>query len=68
MGREFKDKRDRDSYLKGYIGNLATAADKKVAKAIEDETVIMLKPFKKICEECGRITEVVVQPTSNFQQ
>ena len=68
VGREFQSTADRNSYLKGYLGNISSAADKKVIKAIEDETIISLKPFKLICEECARETEVVVQPTSNFQQ
>ena len=68
VGREFKDDKDRDSFLKGYLGNLISAKDKKTLKAIEDETVVNIKPFKLICENCGRETEVVVQPTSNFQQ
>lgn len=68
IGREFKNKQDRNSFLKGYLSELSSAADKKVAKAIEDETVIQIKPFKVLCENCGRETEVVVSPTSNFQQ
>lgn len=68
IGRTFKDQKDRDSFLKGYLGGLCSGADKKTLKAIEDETVITIKPFTLICEECGRETEVLVQPTSNFQQ
>ena len=66
--REFKDSKDRNSFLKKYIGSLTSNADKLVAKAIEDETVIQVKPFKVLCEECGRETEVLVSPSSNFQQ
>ena len=68
VGRTFKDIDDRNSFLKNYLGNLCTAVDKKVLKAIEDETVVTLKPFVTLCGECGRETEVLVQPTSNFQQ
>lgn len=66
--REFDDIKDRNSFLKKYIGSLTSGADKQVAKEIEDQTVIQLKPFKVICEECGRETEVVVSASSNFQQ
>ena len=68
VGREFKDRRDRDSFLKGYLANIYTGQDKKTAKQIEDETVIEVKPFKLLCEECGREVEVLVSPTSTFQQ
>ena len=68
VGRTFKDDRDRNSYLKGYIENLCMAKDKKVLKQIIDETIIKVKPFVLTCEACGRETEVVVRPTSNFQQ
>ena len=68
IGREFKNMNDRNAFLKSYLGSLTSAKDKKVLKAIEDETVITVKPFKLICDNCGRETEVLVQPTSNFQQ
>ena len=68
VGREFKTKDERDAFLKGYLGSITSATDKKTLKAIEDETVVTIKPFKVICENCGRETEVMVQPTSNFQQ
>ena len=68
VGRTFKDLKDRNSFLKGYIENLCMAKDKKIAKQIIEETVINVKPFTLICESCGRETEVVVTPTSNFQQ
>ena len=68
VGRTFKDEKDRNSYLKGYIENLCMAKDKKLLKQIINETIIKIEPFKLICESCGRETEVVVSPTSNFQQ
>jgi hypothetical protein len=67
-GRTFKDLRDRNSFLKGYIENLCMAKDKKLLKQIIDETIIKIKPFTLLCESCGRETEVEVMPTSNFQQ
>ena len=68
IGRTFKDLKDRNSFLRGYIENLCMAKDKKLAKQIVEETIINIKPFTLICESCGRETEVVVAPTSNFQQ
>ena len=68
IGREFKNDKDRDSFLKDYINNLWSAKDKKILKQIVDETIIKVEPFKVICEACGRETEVLVTPTSNFQQ
>lgn len=67
-GREFKDRKDRDAYLRSYIGNLWSAKDKKLLKEIVDKTIVKIEPFKLICESCGRETEVLVTPTSNFQQ
>lgn len=67
-GREFKDEKDRNAYLKSYIGNLWMAKDKKLLKEILDKTIIKIQPFKLMCESCGRETEVLVSPTSNFQQ
>lgn len=67
-GRTFKDERDKNSYLKSYIENLCMAKDKKLLKQIVDETIIKVQPFTLLCEACGRETEVVVRPTSNFQQ
>lgn len=68
VGRTFKDLKDRNSFLKGYIENLYMAKDKKLLRQIIDETIIKIEPFKLLCESCGRETEVVVAPTSNFQQ
>ena len=68
VGRTFKDDRDRNSFLKGYIENLCMAKDKKLLKQIVNETIIKIKPFTLLCESCGRETEVEVTPTSNFQQ
>lgn len=67
-GRTFKDLKDRNSFLKNYIENLCMAKDKKLAEQIAKETIVTIKPFTLICESCGRETEVVVTPTSNFQQ
>ena len=68
VGRTFRDDKDRNSFLKGYIENLCMAKDKKLVKQIIDETIIKIEPFRLMCESCGRETEVVVSPTSNFQQ
>lgn len=68
VGRSFKTLKDRNAFLKDYIENLYTAKDKKVLKQIVDETIVKVEPFKLLCESCGRETEVVVSPTSNFQQ
>lgn len=68
VGRNFRDLKDRNSFLKGYIGDLYLARDKKICKQIVDETLVKLNPFKVICEECGEETEVEVTPSSNFQQ
>ena len=68
VGREFKDMRDRNAFLRSYINDLCMAKDKNILKEIVDKTIIKIEPFKLICESCGRETEVVVTPTSNFQQ
>ena len=66
--RNFRDLKDRNSFLKSYIGDLYLAKDKKTCRQIVDETLVKLKPFKVICEDCGEETEVEVTPSSNFQQ
>ena len=68
VGWTFKDLKDRNAFLKNYIENLYMAKDKKLLKQIIDETIIKIEPFKLLCDSCGRETEVVVSPTSNFQQ
>ena len=68
VGRTFKDNRDRNSFLKNYLESLCKAKDKNLLKQIVDETIIKVQPFTLLCESCGRETEVVVNPTSNFQQ
>jgi len=68
VGRQFKDMKDRDSYLKGYIDDLYRAKDKKIIRQITDDTIIKIKPFKHICDDCEEETEVIVTPSSNFQQ
>ena len=68
VDRTFKNDKDRNSFLKSYIENLCMAKDKKLVKQIINETIIKIEPFTLICESCGRETEVVVSPTSNFQQ
>ena len=67
-GRTYRDEKERNAFLKNFIDNLYMAKDKKVLKQIVDETISKLEPFKVICEECGRETEVIVTPSSNFQQ
>ena len=68
VGRNFKNDKDRNAFLKDYIDNIYLAKDKKKLKQIIDETIIKIQPFTLLCESCGRETEVVVSPTSNFQQ
>lgn len=68
VGREFKNDKDRNSFLKGYINDLCMAKDKKLLKEIVEKTLVKIEPFKLMCESCGRETEVLVTPTSNFQQ
>ena len=68
VGRTFKNDRDRNAFLKDYIENLCMAKDKNLLKQIVDETIVKVQPFTLLCESCGRETEVVVNPTSNFQQ
>lgn len=68
VDRTFKTDKDRNAFLKNYIENLYTAKDKKLLKQIVDETVINIEPFTLVCESCGRETEVLVTPSSNFQQ
>ena len=66
--REFKDDKARNSFLKKLIDDTAMAKHKKVLRQIVDETIVKIKPFKAICPECGRVVEVEVRPSSNFQQ
>ena len=68
VGREFKDLKDRNSFLRSYIGNLSSGKDKKLVREIVEATLVKIKPFTVVCEECERETEVEVTPTSNFQQ
>lgn len=68
VGRNFRDLKDRNSFLREYIGELYLAKDKKTCRQIVDETLVKLKPFKVTCDECGEETEVEVTPSSNFQQ
>lgn len=66
--REFKDEKSRNAFLKELIDNTAMAKHKKVLRQIVDETIVKPKPFKAVCPECGRVVEVEVRPTANFQQ
>ena len=66
--REFKDEKSRDAFLKDLIDGTYMAKHKKVLKQIAEETIIKVKPFQAICPECGRVVEVEVRPSSNFQQ
>ena len=49
-------------------GNHVRLSARRRIKQIVDETIVKVEPFKLLCEACGRETEVVVSPTSNFQQ
>ena len=66
--RVFKDTKDRNKFLTDLIDNTCMAKHKKVLKQIVDETIVKAKPFTALCPECGRVVEVEVRPTSNFQQ
>ena len=67
-GREFASERDRNAFLKGLIDGTYMNKHKKVLKQIVEETICKVKPFTAVCPECGRVVEVEVRPTSNFQQ
>ena len=66
--RVFKDRKERDAFLKGLIDNTVMAKHKKVLKQIVEESIVKAKPFTTYCPECGRMMEVEVRPTANFQQ
>lgn len=66
--REFKDEKDRNAFLRKLIDETCMAKHKKVLKQIVDETIVKVKPFTAVCPECGRVVEVEVRPSSNFQQ
>ena len=66
--REFENERTRNNFLKKLIDETCMNKHKKVMKQIVEETMIKVKPFEAVCPECGRIVEVEVRPTSNFQQ
>lgn len=68
VGREFKGIKDRNAFLYSYFEDIYRAKDKKILKQISDETVSVIEPFKYTCPICGEVTEVLVTPTSNFQQ
>ena len=67
-GREFRDEKSRNLFLKDLIDGTYMNKHKKVLKQIVEETIVKVKPFKTVCPECGRVVEVEVTPTSNFQQ
>ena len=67
-GREFRDEKARNDFLKNLIDGTYMNKHKKVLKQIVDETIVKVKPFTTVCPECGRVVEVEVRPTSNFQQ
>ena len=66
--REYKDLKDRNAFLKKLIDETYMAKHKKVLKQIVEESIVKVKPFQAVCPECGRIVEVEVTPSSNFQQ
>lgn len=68
VGRTFKDKKDRDAFIRDFINNLYLAKDKKTLMQITEESIVKLEPFKLYCEACDREIEVQVTPSSNFQQ
>lgn len=67
-GREFRDEKARNIFLKDLIDGTYMNKHKKVLRQIVEETIVKVKPFKAVCPECGRVVEVEVMPTSNFQQ
>ena len=67
-GREFRDEKERNAFLRDLIDNTCMAKHKKVLKQIVDETIVKAKPFTAVCPECGRVVEVEVRPSCNFQQ
>ena len=66
--REFKSLNDRNVFLRKLIEETYMAKHKKVFEQIVNETIIKVKPFETICPECGRVVEVEVRPSCNFQQ
>lgn len=66
--REFENEKSRNAFLKTLIDETYMNKHKKVMKQIVEETMVKVKPFEAICPECGRVVEVEVRPSSNFQQ
>lgn len=66
--REFKDIEAMQDFLFDYFGNLYMAKDKKILEEIEKKSVSLVEPFKLVCPHCGEITEVAVDPTTQFRQ
>lgn len=66
--RVFKDIKARNAFLKKLIDETYMNKHKKVMKQIVEETMVKVKPFEAVCPECGRVVEVEVRPSSNFQQ
>lgn len=66
--REFRNEAERNAFLRKLIDETCMAKHKKVLKQIVEETIVKAKPFMAVCPECGRVVEVEVRPSSNFQQ
>ena len=62
-GKKRKAEIGDDKVFDYSIGNPSVPAPAKV-----NETLVKIKPFTVVCDECDRETEVEVMPTSNFQQ
>lgn len=66
--RQFKDKSALQDFIYEYFSGLFKASDRKILDKIEKNCVSTVVPFKMVCPKCGEITEVSVNPTTQFQQ
>lgn len=68
LPRGFDEKTNaQEKFLMDYFGKLYKRADKKVLLDIEQDTVSVVEPFEVVCPKCGRMTEVIITPTTTFQ-
>ena len=68
FNREYKDDKARREYMINYVGDLYKAKDKDILLDIEKELNCSVRPFITECPKCGATMEVMVTPSTTFQQ
>ena len=66
--KQFDSMESMQKYFIGYFRDLYKYKDLKLLEKIDEDTSVVVKPFKVACDKCSEFTEVALEPQLSFHQ